>query len=177
MSKSNGRDAVVVAFVDAYSAAENGGSKIAQTCAIARTTYKGAEVPKDDVEYITDKIADSRGWEGATAKTRKSEVRKVLSVYSTLPEAIESVRESAGSCDWRAGMKLATLLKKNGGKVKAALSAFRVSQNEKGGKGNPAGHVAGALKRWYKVAKGDKKALILKAAEMLNLKLGIKVEA
>jgi len=173
----NGRDAVVVAFVDAYAAAENGGSKIAQTCAIARTAYKGDEVPADDVAYITDKIAESRGWEGATAKTRKSEVRKVLAVYSTLPEGIESVRESEGSCDWRSGLRLATLLKKHEGKLRPALAAFKAQQTEKGGKGNPAGHVAGALKRWYKVAKADKRALIIKAAEMLNVRLGIKVEA
>lgn len=175
MSKKMGRDAVVVAFVDAYATTENTGSKIAQVCAIANTTFRGADVSKEDADYIADTIAKQRDWEGATAKVRKSEVRRVLSVYTSLPEGITSVREKTGSCDWRAALRLATLLKKNENKLRPALAAFH-SQSE-GRKSSPQGHVAGALKRWYKAAKGDKRALILKAAELLNIKLGIKVEA
>lgn len=175
MKTKTGRDAVVVAFVDAYSTAENTGSKIAQVCALARSAYGGDEVPKDDAEYIANSIAKQRDWNGDTAKVRKSEVRRVLSVYSVLGEGITSVREKIGSCDWRAALRLATLLKKHDGKLRPALTAFYVSGEER--KANPAGRATGALKAWYKAAKGDKKAAILKAAELLGLKLGIKVEA
>ncbi len=175
MSKKTGRDAVVVAFIDAYSTAENTGSKIAQVCALAHTAYRGSEVPKEDADYIADSIAKQREWDGDTAKVRKSEVRRVLSVYSVLGEGIAAVREKVGSCDWRAALRLSTLLKKHDSKLKPALAAF-YTQNE-GHKSSPQGRAAGALKAWYKVAKGDKRSLILKAAEMLNLKLGIKVEA
>jgi hypothetical protein len=175
MKTKTGRDAVVVAFIDAYATAENTGGKIAQVCALARTTYSGDDVPKEDADYIADSIAKQREWTGDTAKVRKSEVRRVLSVYSVLGEGITAVRTKLGSCDWRAALRLATLLKKHEGKLKPALTAFYVSGESR--KANPAGRAAGALKGWYKVAKGDKRAAILKAAEMLGLKLGIKVEA
>lgn len=175
MSKKLGRDAVVMAFVDAYATAENTGSKIAQVCAIAQTTYKGGEVAKDDADYIADSLAKQRDWEGDTAKVRKSEVRRVLSVYPVLGEGITSVREKTGSCDWRAALRLATLLKKHDSKLKPALAAFHAAAETR--KTSAPGRAAGALKAWYKAAKGDKRAAILKAAELLGLKLGIKVEA
>src|SRR5690554_4144030 len=140
MSKKTGRDAVVLAFSDAYAQAENTKSKIAQVCTIARQTYSGKDVPEDDVEYIVGKLAKVRGWTGSTAKVRKSEARKVLSVYAVLPEAIEHVRSKRGSCDWRAGMRLATCLKKSDGKLKPALAAFE-SQGESS-KVTPQGRVA-----------------------------------
>lgn len=175
MAKTSGRDAVVVAFIDAYATAENTGSKIAQVCALAHKSYSGNEVPKEDADYIADSIAKQREWKGDTAKVRKSEVRRVLSVYDVLGEGITSVRDKIGSCDWRAALRLATLLKKHDSKLKPALAAFHAQSQER--TVSPSGRAAGALKAWYKLAKGDKRAAILKAAEMLGLKLGIKVEA
>lgn len=169
------RDGIVVAFCDAYANAEDTGSRIGQVCALAHKAYKGAEVPADDAQYISDSIARQRGWDGNTAKVRKSEVRRVLSVYNVLGEGITAVREKVGSCDWRAALRLATLLKKHGSKLKPALASFYEQGEAR--KVSPQGRAAGALKGWYKVAKGDKRAVILKCAEMLGLKLGIKVDA
>ncbi len=168
---NTGRDAVALALIAAYDNAANTGSKIADVCTIARTTYKGAEIPEADADHIVSTVAESRGWEGATLKVRSSEARKVLSVYSTLPEGIEHVRKDRGSCDWRAALKLATCLKKHDGKLKPALAAFKATGD--GNEITPAGRAASALKRWYKVAKADKRAKILAAAETLGLKLGV----
>jgi hypothetical protein len=168
---NTGRDAVALALAHAYETAANTGSKIAEVCTIARTTYKGAEIPEADVEHIVSKVAESRGWEGATLKVRSSEARKVLGVYSTLPEGIEQVRAKRGACDWRSALKVATCLKKHDGKLKPAMAAFLTgSENDPV---SPSGRAASALKRWYKVAKGDKKAKIIEAAELLGLKLGV----
>lgn len=168
---NTGRDAVALALVAAYANAADTGSKIGDVCTIARTSYKGAEIPEADVEHIVTTVANARGWEGATLKVRSSEARKVLSVYSTLPEGIQHVRKERGACDWRSALRLATCLKKNDGKLKPALAAFAAEADRDSV--SPAGRVASALKRWYKVAKGDKKAKILAAAETLGLKLGV----
>lgn len=174
-SKTTGRDAVVLAFVDAYVTSENTGSKLADVCNIAKQTYAGKPVPEDDAEYIVDRLADARKWSEASAKVRKSEARKVLGVYTVLPEGIEQVRKDRGSCNWRDALKLATCIAKHDGKLRPALAAFNAKQ-ESGGS-TPQGRVASALKGWYKDARGDKRAKILEAAALLNIKLGIKLDA
>jgi hypothetical protein len=174
MSKT-GRDAIAAAFIAAYETAENTGGKLAEVCMLARATYKGKEVPAADAEHIASTIADARGWEGNTAKVRKSECRKVLGVYAVLPEGIKQVREDRGGCNWRDALRLSTCLAKHEGKLKPALAAFKAQGD--GPKSTPQGAAAGALKRWYKVAKGEKKEKILEAATLLGLKLGIKLDA
>jgi hypothetical protein len=175
MSKT-GRDAIAAAFIAAYDIAENTGSKLNDVCKLAQQTYKGKEVPEDDANHIADTIASARGWEGTTAKVRKSECRKVLGVYSVLPEGIARVKEKLGSCNWRDALKLSTCIAKNKGKLSPALVVFFT--NEGGSpKASPAGRAAGALKGWYKVAKPAKREQILQAATLLGLKLGIKLDA
>lgn len=175
MSTKTGRDAIAAAFILAYDIAENTGGKISEVCKLAAQTYKGAEVPADDAEHIANTLAQARGWEGNTAKVRKSEARKVLGVYTTLPEAIAHVRKERGACNWRDALKLSTCLTKHEGKLKPALAAFKTSRES--GTSTPQGRAAGALKGWYKVAKGDKRAKILEAAALLGLKLGVKLDA
>lgn len=172
---NTGVKAIVAAFVSAYETAENTGSKLGEVCKIANATYKGREVPKEDAENIAQALCDARGWDGATAKVRKSEARKVLSVYTLLPEGINAVRESVGACNWRDALKLATCISKHEGKLKPALAEFKKAP--KGGGKGPQGRVAGALKAWYKEARGEKKQKILEAAALLNIKLGVKLDA
>jgi hypothetical protein len=57
---------------------------------------------------------------------------------------------------------------------KAIRAAFEKSE---GHKGTPEGRAAGALKAWFKVARGAKKQAILEAASTLGLKLGVKLDA
>jgi hypothetical protein len=169
---NTGRDAIAVALAAAYDAAANTGSRIGEVCALASTAYKGGEIPADDVEHIVTKVADAREWDGATLKVRSSEVRKVLGVYSTLPEGIARVREKSGGCNWQGALRLATLLKKHENKLKPALAAFYAKSEAD--KANYAGRASKALKAWYENARGDKRAKILSAAELLGLTLGVK---
>lgn len=177
MSKLNmtGHKAIVAAFVSAYETAENTGSKLADVCKLANATYKGKEIPDEEAQAMAQMIADARGWSGDTSKVRRSEICKVFGVYNTLPEGITQVRDKHGSCNWRDALKLATCLKKSEGKLKEALAAFGTKHES--GTSTPQGRAAGALKGWYKVAKGDKRAKILEAAALLGLKLGIKLDA
>lgn len=170
---NTGRDAVAAALAGAYDAAANIGSRIAEVCGIARTTYKGAEIPKDDVEHIATRVADARGWKDGARKVRMSEVRKVLGVYSVLPEGIKHVREKSesGGCNWQAALRLATKLREHDGKLKPALAAFYKQREQE--KANYSGRVAAALKKWYENSRGDKRVKILKAADELGLKLGV----
>jgi hypothetical protein len=172
---NTGLKAIVAAFVSAYETAENTGSKLADVCKIANATYKGKEVPDEDAENIVQALCDARGWTEKSAKVRKSEARKVLGVYNVLPEGIKHLRDTNGACNWRDALKLATGINKHEGKLKPALSEFK-KQPKDGGKG-PQGRVAGALKAWYKEARGDKKQKILEAAALLNIKLGVKLDA
>lgn len=168
---NTGRDAVALAFADAYTNAENTGGKIADVCKLAQAAYKGETIPDDDVSYIVDRVATAKKWDGASLKVRCSEARKVLSVYNVLPEGIQHVRETKGSCDWRAALRLATCLKKSEGNLKAALAAFELERE--GSSSTPEGRAAGALKSWYKTAKPAKRAKILEAAQLLGLKLSV----
>jgi hypothetical protein len=173
---STGIKAIVAAFVGAYEHAENTGGKLAEVCKLAHATYKGKEIPEEDAQAMAQQISDARGWSGDTSKVRRSEICKVFGVYNTLPEGIKRVRDERGSCNWRDALKLATCLTKHDNDLKTALAAFK----EQGGgesKSTPQGRAAGALKSWYKVAKGDKKQKILEAATLLGLKLGIKLDA
>jgi hypothetical protein len=168
-----GRDAIAAAFINAYAIAENTGSKLAEVCSLAKQTYKGKDIPADDVKHIAATIVKARGWEGPTAKVRASECRKVLGVYARLPEAIDTVRAKHGGCNWRDALKLSTCLAKHDSD-RAALAAFE--KEGSGSKATPQGRAAGALKAWYKVAKADKKQKILDAADLLGLKLNVTVK-
>lgn len=171
MKMKTGRDSIAIALAAAYDAAANTGSRIGEVCALASTTYKGREIPADDVEHIVKHVGESRGWEGGTLKVRSSEVRKVLSVYNVLPECIARVREKSGGCNWQSALRLSTLLKEHEGKSKLALAAFYTQEDKR--KANYAGRAAKALKAWYENSRGDKRAKILAAAETLGLKLGV----
>jgi hypothetical protein len=175
INTKTGRDAIAAAFISAYEVAENTGSKIAEVCKLASQTYKGKPVPEDDAAHIAEVLASARGWEGNTAKVRKSECRKVLGVYSVLPEGIEQVRKERGACNWRDALALSTQLAKHDGKLKPALAALATKRES--GTSTPQGRAAGALKAWYKNAKSDKRAKILEAAAILGLKLGVKRDA
>lgn len=173
---TTGIRAIAAAFVSAYDAAENTGSKLGEVCKLANASYKGKPIPEEDAQHMAQMIVDARGWEGNTAKVRKSEINKVFAVYNVLPEAIEHTRRKRGGCNWRDALRLSTCLKKHDGALKSALAAFE-AQGESVAKSTPQGRAAGALKAWYKVAKGDKREAILKAASVLNLKLGVKLDA
>lgn len=167
------RSAIVAAYVEALSTNESTGSLVTQVCDVARKYTKGEAFSDEARSAIVSDIARARGWKGASAKSRCSEVNVVLKAHATLPEAIESYRTKAKRCQWHDSMKLARRLNAGDTIAQAVRAAFTTSDKPKG---TPSGRVAGALKAWHK-AEPRKRDAILKAAALLGLKLGIKVDA
>lgn len=183
MSKAKGhtvaKDAVQkvgAALANAYTSVEMSATHLETVCKVAREAFGGAGIPEDAQKAIVERMVQERGdaWSEETATTRKSEARKVLQAYQQLPEAIATVRED-GPCDWRGGIKLARLIVKHEGDAAKAVESFKA---EGGGKKvTPEQRAAGALKAWFAKAKGEKRANIIKAADLLGLKIkGVNVE-
>ena len=179
-SKTMAKDAVAkvgAALANAYTSVEMSATHLETVCNVARSAYGGEAIPEDAQKAIVERMAQERGdaWSEETATVRKSEARKVLQAYSTLPEAIATVRED-GPCDWRGGIKLARLIVKHEGDTAAAVEAYKA---EGGGKKvTPEQRAAGALKAWFAKAKGEKRANIIKACDLLGLKVkGVNVES
>ncbi len=168
------RSAIASAYVAALNTAESSGSLVTHVCNVANKYTKGAALPDEDISGVVIDIAKAKGWKGASAKTRSSEVRKVLKFAHVLPDAIESALATHKRCDWHTSLRIATQLNKGLNVAKAVKAAFEKSE---GHKGTPEGRAAGALKAWFKVARGAKKQAILEAASMLGLKLGVKLDA
>jgi hypothetical protein len=169
------RSAIVASFCNALDTAENTGSLVTQVCNTAHKFLHGAEITKDDSDNIVADIARARGWKDAVLRTRSSEVRTVLSSYTQLSEAIEAYTARAHKCDWHTGIKLARRLKSGDSIKQAVANAF--AKSTQSAKSTPQGRTAGALKAWFKDARSDKRTAILKAAEILGLKLGVHVDA
>lgn len=172
------RTAIVASYVEALSNAENTGALVTQVCDVANRYTKGESISDEDMTAIVGGIAKERGWKGPALKSRASEVRVVLRASATLPEAIKGFRNRADKCDWHTSMKLARCINK-GESVQKAINMVHNAQKSGGqSKGaTPQGRTAGALKAWWKLAKGEKKTAILRAAEILGLKLGVKLDA
>lgn len=171
------RSAIVSSYLEALSSAENTGALVTQVCDVANKYTRGEAISDEDMTSIVGGIAKERGWKGPALKSRASEVRVVLRASNTLPEAIKAFRNRADKCDWHTSMKLARCINKGTGVQKAVSQVFAAAKSGgQSAKSNPAGRAAGALKAWWKAAKGEKKAAILRAAEILGLKLNVKVE-
>lgn len=170
---STARSAIVSTYITALNTAENTGALVTQVCDVANKYTKGESLSDDDMTAIVGGIARERGWKGPALKSRASEVRVVLKAAKQLPEAIEGFRKRADKCDWHTSMKLARCINR-GEKVKDAIAHTFASKAAGQSKGStPAGRVAAGLKAWYKDAKGDKKAAIVKCVELLGLKLNL----
>jgi uncharacterized protein YqeY len=170
MSKSTVVTQVAAALANGFASVEGSANIMEAICKTVATAYKGKEIPSEDQTAIVERMVQERGdaWQESTAASRKTDARRVLETYTTLPEAISIVRKD-GPCSWRDAMALARLLVKHEGNVKDAVKGFTAESSPK--KKNPSGKVAGALKAWFKVAKGDKRADIIKAATILGLQI------
>lgn len=168
MTAEKSLDKIVNAFAEAYAEVENSGGRVQNICAMANIRYRGHEVPVSDAKFIAYEIAKRREWEGDTAKVRRSEIRRVLAVYSVLSPAIIAVREKAGACDWRGALRLATLLRQHDGKVRPAVAAFF---GQEARRASPKSRTESVLRSWYRRAKGEQRTAILKAAALLGLRV------
>jgi hypothetical protein len=129
---------------------------------------KGEEIPSDARKLIIADVAQARGWKDKALKSRGSEVNVVLRAYATLGEAVKLfTKKNNGRIQWHDTMKLARRINAGDNVSQAVTAAFASGAAAK--PANPAGRVAGALKAWYKVARGEKKATILKAAALLGI--------
>lgn len=167
------RSAIVSSFVDALAANESTGSLVTQVCDVSNKYLKGAEMGEEDRAAITNDIAKARGWKGPSLKSRVSEVNVVLKAYATLPEAIKAFAAKSPKCQWHDSMKLARRINK-GDSVKQAV-AFALKKGS-GASVPVSGRVASALKAWFN-EEPRKQEAILKAAELLGLKLSVKLDA
>lgn len=168
------RSAIVSSFVDALSANESTGSLVTQVCDTARKYLKGSEFMDEDRKAVISDIAKARGWKPNVMKQRTSEVNVVLKAYASLPEAIEAFKRKSSKCQWHDSMKLARRINAGDTVAQAVKAAF--TQKE-ANKATASGRTAGALKAWFKEANATKREAILKAAELLNIKLGVKLDA
>lgn len=171
---STARSAIVSSFVDAIAHNETSGSLVTQVCDVARKYLKGEAMGDEDRSAIIADIAKARGWKGASVKSRGSECNVVLKAYADLPEAIESYRTKAKRCQWHDSMKLARRI--NAGDSISKAVAFALKAGKSGAPVSPSGRVAGALKAWFKAEPRKQKA-IMEAAALLNIKLGVKLDA
>lgn len=165
---STARSAIVSSFVAALASNESTGSLVAQVCDVARKFTKGNEISDDDRADIVTSIAKARGWKPSALKQRKSEANTILKAHGDLPEAISTFRKRNGErCQWHDSMKLARRIVAGDTVVKAVAFAMRKKDPKAG---NPMGRIAGALKSAWD-ALPRKRSEIVKAAELLNLKI------
>lgn len=170
---TSARSAIVSAFVAALNTAENTGGLVHTVCEVVSKATKGNTLSDEDSKAIVVDISRAKGWKGASALSRQSEVRIVLKASDKLPDAIEMYRSKAKGCTWHNSMKMARVLAKGKSVAQAVKAAF-----ESNGKnpGTPEGRTAGALKAWHK-ASPRKRDVIVQAAKLLGLKLGVKLDA
>lgn len=176
---TSARGAIVRAFAEAFESAENTGSVVTQVCNVARKHIGEGVMTDGDTSAIVSGVVAARGWKGDAVKSRSSEVRTILGAHRELPAAIDGFRSRMHVCNWHQAVKLARELRAAKGNVsKAVQNAIKSAKSAGQSKGStPQGRTAAALKAWFKAAKSDKRDAILKAANLLGLKLGIKVEA
>lgn len=167
--------AIISAYCTALDSVENNASIVTQVCNAARGYLKGEPMSKPDADAVISGIAQRRGWKGDAVKTRGSEVRTVLNVYNTLPEAVEQFRKREGACTWHMMVTIARKLRTHNGNVNKAVKAAAEGAGESSKPVNPAGRVAGALKAWYANVRGDKREAIRKAVSILST-AGLKLE-
>lgn len=158
---------IVSVLSTTYASYETGGSLVTQVCDVANSALRGAEIPSVERKLIVADVAEARGWKDQALKARSSEVNVILKAYATLGEAVRLfTKKNSGRCQWHDTMKLARRINAGDSTAQAVAAAFMKSEAKAG---NPAGRVAGALKAWYKASKGEKRAKILKACELLGI--------
>lgn len=168
------RSAIASAYVAALNTAETTGGLVTHVCNVAAKYTKGAALSDEDVSAVVVDITKAKGWKGPSAKVRSSEVRTVLKAAHVLPDAIDTATATHKRCDWHTSIRIARYINKGKSVPKAIRAAFEKTE---GKQGTPEGRTAGALKAWFKVARGAKKQAILEAASTLGLKLGVKLDA
>jgi hypothetical protein len=149
---------------------------VTQVCETARSVADGVALSTDDIDKITGDVAKLSHVREMKPRTRDNVVsrwRTVLATYASLPAAEKALRDRMGRASWHDAMALASKLRK-GATVKdavASVASIMDGKKSEASKADNAKRTASALKAWLKNAKGDKRAAILKAGDLLGLKL------
>jgi len=101
---------VASAVAKVYEIVGSSGNIVTQCVTSAKSIYKGAEIPRADLNFIAEQVARIRNWSPSSAKVRKSEVRKVLRAYNELPGAITKFCKKSDTFTWHQAVKLSRLL-------------------------------------------------------------------
>jgi hypothetical protein len=110
-----GLKGLVHVVADVFDTVHSTGALLDRMCQAFAEKFDGAKVPEEQENYICDEVARVRQWSAAAAKTRKSELRAIISVYPKLPDAMTALRNSKKNekpVTFEAGLKLARALKK-----------------------------------------------------------------
>ncbi len=109
---NKGASKVASTIAKVFDTVSKQGNIITQCVTSVKAVYRGADVPVTDERFIADNVARIRGWSAASASARKSEVRKIVRNYLTIPEAVEMYVKKHGGLSWHQAMQLATQLNK-----------------------------------------------------------------
>lgn len=105
-----------------YDTVSKQGNIVTQCVSIVATMYRGNDVPAIDERFIADNVARIQRWTPKSAGPRKSEVRKMVRNYRTIPEALQVFAKRNGGVSWHEAMKLLTQLNK-GLTIRQAVTA------------------------------------------------------
>lgn len=144
-------------FADVWKSAHNGGTALANFCAVA-LAEKLPEVPAPgDVEAIVQGVAKALAWDGTKRERQnKSEARALVNQHALLPEATSAFRAGPGSgtCNYHDAVRLARALNGNGRNVEAAVAAMVPKASAKA---KPETLFAKALVRFHKAITDSKR--------------------
>jgi hypothetical protein len=96
------------AFVTMYLDAGNSSTLMSRVLAVARDQFGVSEIARVDVEQIALSAAAQSDWKESTAKTRKSEIRKIVRARLDLLAAMKAFAEkNHGECYLVSAVKIA----------------------------------------------------------------------
>jgi hypothetical protein len=111
INKGAGKVAAGIANVLAKVATQ--GNVITQCVTSIKGVYRGAEVPKADIEFIAETVAKARGWTVKSRGPRMSEVRKIVRNYASITDACNKLAKKLDVFTWHTAMRLVTQLNKD----------------------------------------------------------------
>lgn len=107
---NKGASKVASTIAKVYDTVAKQGNVITQCVSAVKAVYRGADVPRCDEQFIADAVARQRGWSEKSAAPRKSEVKKIVRNYITIPEAMQLYSKKHDTFTWHTALKLVTKL-------------------------------------------------------------------
>ncbi len=112
------------AISDVYGSLAKSGNVVTQVCKTCNTVFGGKPATKAELKHVAESVARLQGWSAKSSGPRKSEVRKIVRNYITLPEAVELVKLKSDTFSWHDAMRLATQLNNDAHTTRQAVNAY-----------------------------------------------------